>query len=261
VGGRVRTLLIDADSLVYAAASNHEDATQWDPDVWTYEGDFEAARLQVDSDIRAMLERLKADRAVLALSSYQDPWRKKILPTYKSNRKNIRRPVLFKPLRAYCHERYDTFERPGLEGDDILGILLTAPEPPEPIEGQRIVCSIDKDMSTLPGLHYNWRKDPGTGEPLIIAVDEEFADRFHMTQALTGDTVDGYGGCPGVGKVKAAKLLAGLNTVAEMWPVIVNAYEKAGLNEEAALVQARVARICRASDFDFQERKVLLWNP
>lgn len=257
----MRTLLIDADSLVYAAASANQHAVQWDPEVWTYHGDFDVARVQIDEAISKMLTRLHASRAVLALSNYEDPWRKRILPTYKANRKDILRPVLFKPLRDYCHEKYTTFERPGLEGDDILGILLTAEDPPEPVEGERICCSIDKDMGTLPGLHFNFGKDDGVSAALIKPVSTQEADKFHMTQTLTGDSVDGYGGCPGIGTVRAAKLLDGLNTVSEMWPVIVKAYEKAGLNEEAALVQARVARICRASDFNFETRGVNLWNP
>jgi DNA polymerase-1 len=257
----MRTLLIDADSLVYAAATTNEHSVQWDPSVWTYHGDFDVARAQLDDSIAAMKKRLGAEHAVLALSNYTNPWRKKLLPTYKANRKDIRRPVLFKPLRDYCHEKYQVFEREGLEGDDILGILLTATNPPACIQGQRICCSIDKDMSTLPGFHHNWTKDTGEGEPLIIAVSEEYADKFHMTQTLTGDTVDGYGGCPGIGKVRATKLLDGLTTVAEMWPVVVKAYAKAGLGEEEALVQARVARICRATDYNFKTHEVKLWNP
>jgi DNA polymerase-1 len=42
---------------------------------------------------------------------------------------------------------------------------------------------------------------------------------------------------------------------------VVAAFESKGLTEEDALVQARVARICRASDYDFKTKEVKLWNP
>lgn len=258
----MRTLLIDADSLIYSAAATNETATQWDEDVWTYHGNFDSARSQLDCGIHALLERLEADVVVLALSNYTDPWRKRILPTYKSNRKDTRKPVLLRPLRGYVHEKYSTFERPGLEGDDVLGLLLTAATPPDPVAGERILCSIDKDMLTLPGLHYNWMKDRGnTGSPVVRAISLIEADRFHMLQALTGDTVDGYAGCPGIGPKKAEKILEGLTTVAEMWPRVVETFVSKGFSEEEALVQARVSRICRAADFDFNSKEVILWHP
>ena len=47
----------------------------------------------------------------------------------------------------------------------------------------------------------------------------------------------------------------------ECWGLIVEAYEKAGLTEEDALVQARVARILRHGEFCTKKEEVNLWNP
>ena len=41
----------------------------------------------------------------------------------------------------------------------------------------------------------------------------------------------------------------------------LESYEKAGFGEEEALTQARVARICRAEDYDLETKKVILWEP
>jgi hypothetical protein len=49
-------------------------------------------------------------------------------------------------MRAYCHEAYETFEREGLEGDDILGILATHPTL---VRGEKIIVSIDKDQDNI----------------------------------------------------------------------------------------------------------------
>ena len=93
-----------------------------------------------------------------------------------------------------------------------------------------------------------------------------------MTQTLTGDATDGYKGCPSVGAVGAKKILDDALALAKsndhekfnnwyMWIAVVKAFEKAGLGEEEALVQARVARILRTPEYDHKKRKVKLWSP
>jgi DNA polymerase-1 len=42
---------------------------------------------------------------------------------------------------------------------------------------------------------------------------------------------------------------------------VVDAYLKAGLTEEDALMNARMARILRAEDWDFENNEVKLWTP
>jgi DNA polymerase-1 len=253
----VTTLLIDADSLVYEAALSVEVEIEWTEDLWTLHSELPPAKRAFDEKVDALLARLDGDAAVMALSDYTDPWRKRVMPTYKSNRKRVRRPVVFGPLREYVHSAYRTFQRPGLEGDDVLGILLTNSKI---IPGDKICVSLDKDMKTLPGLHFNMRTD----FPFTVTRPE--ADYNHLMQTLTGDQTDGYPGCKGVGPVSAAKLLAPFKTtksfdVPGAWAAVVAAYEKAGLTAEDALTNARVARICRNSDYDFQAKEVKLWTP
>jgi DNA polymerase-1 len=253
----MRTLLIDADILVFRAAASNEQSIEWDPGTWTTTGDLDSAKQHVDSRVNELRNQLDADIVVMCLTDNKDPWRNKVLPSYKANRKTGGRPpLLLKPLREYVRQTYTFFQRPGLEADDILGILGTALVPPKPITGDRIICSIDKDLMTVPGQHYNWMKTDG-----VLEVSEEEADRRHLIQTLTGDTTDGYKGCPGVGPKSAEKILGETKGVAAMWPLVVSAFNKAGLTEQDALTQARVARICRASDYDFKDKKVILWQP
>lgn len=251
----MRTLLVDVDSIIYAAAATNEMAVQWDENTYSVSGDFDGARRQLDQKLTQLQENLDANHMVLALTDSENPWRLKVLPSYKGNRKDVRRPILLKPLRDYTLEVYNTFLRSGLEADDCCGILATAESVPEPIDGERVICSIDKDLRTIPGLLYNWNSET------MESISEEQADRNHMMQTLTGDTTDGYKGCPKVGPVKAEKILGDAKTVQGMWPLVVQAFNKAGLSEEDALTQARVARICRANDFDFKKREVKLWQP
>jgi 5'-3' exonuclease len=258
----LRTLLIDADTLIFEASSATEHEAQWEPWLWTLHGDFDAAMEHFDRSLSTLQKKLEADRMVLALSD-DARWRNAVMPTYKAHRHKTRKPITYKPLREYCHEKYETFQRPMLEGDDVLGILATHPKI---IPGEKIIVSIDKDMKTIPGWHLNYRLAADTGDYTPTRVWDGEADYWHLFQTLTGDVTDGYPGCPGIGPVKAEKLLEvgdrDAFDVGEVWRrVVVPAYEKANLSEAVALENARVARICRASDYSIKTKEVRLWTP
>lgn len=263
----MRTALLDADVLAYEAATANEHPIQWDANLWTLHSELNPAILQLDNEIEDIKRNLEADHVVLALSDYNDPWRKRVMPTYKANRKEKRKPIIYAALREYMHEKYEVFQRPGLEGDDILGILLTNPKL---FPGEKIIVSIDKDMKTLPGMRLELKaaRDSGAWFPIVSTKDE--ANYWHMTQTLTGDATDGYPGCRGIGAKTAAKILDECWGSAddgkwffmeEAWARVVKAYEKAGLDEGHALRNARVARICRHGDYDYTNKEVRLWNP
>jgi len=254
---------------VYSAGRANEQAIQWAEDLWTLHSFLEPSIEQLDRDVEQIRCAVDADSVVMTLSDYQEPWRKLVMPSYKSNRKEVRKPVCYRPLREYVHEKYLTYQRPGLEGDDLCGIILTTDAL---FPGEKVAVSLDKDFNTIPGLHVNLKKAQEHGEWFPRLVTEAQANYYHLYQALIGDTVDGYPGCPGVGPVSGAKLLAPCchragddDTIAEFdtalaWTVIVAAYAKKGLGEEVALQNARVARICRHEDYDFDKREVVLWQ-
>lgn len=255
----MRTLLIDADSLVYQSCTANEVVTQWDEDYFSLHAHLEPTIAHFEESLAELLKKLEGDRVVMALSDYTDPWRKQIMPSYKANRNGTRKPVTYAALRQYIHERYQTFQKPGLEGDDVLGILLTNPKL---FAGDtKILVSLDKDMKTLPGRHYNM------GKKQLFEITPAEADYNHMLQTLTGDTVDGYPGCPKVGPVSGAKILDeflcddGTFDLKGAWAAVVRAYEKAGQSDWQALLNARVARIARYTDFDYIRKEIILWNP
>jgi len=130
------------------------------------------------------------------------------------------------------------------------------------VKGEKVIVSIDKDMKTIPGLFIRW----GTEDAELIEVTEQQADYWHLYQTLTGDVTDGYKGLPGCGPKGAEKVLDSFTTETASWlPVawqhVVAAYEKKGLNEDDAIIQARMARILRASDYDFKNKRPILWTP
>jgi len=245
------TLLIDGDIFIYKAALGAQTATDFGDGQYSLTADLQTAQVNLDESFREVRHKLKAGELIIALSDKAN-FRKNILPSYKANRKNVQRPLLLQPLRAYVEETYNAYIRPQLEADDVLGILATHPTL---IRGRKIIVSTDKDLKSIPAWLWNPDKDDAPSKTLEVE-----ADRFFYTQILTGDPTDGYGGCPKVGKVKAEKLLADI-PLDEMWGVIVAQYEKAGLGEAQALQTARVARILRHEDYDYKTRRPILWQP
>lgn len=258
-----RVLLLDADVIAYEAAASREVATNWGDGYWTWHCDENEVREAVKSKIDQIMGQLDGDSYKLCLTDSEGNFRKSILPTYKGNRAAVKKPLVLKAIKEWMIEELGAYFRPGLEGDDCMGILATARSKER--DEERIIVSPDKDMKTIPGLVC---RNPSTRE--IVHVSEDEADYWHLYQTLTGDTTDGYSGCPGIGPKKAEAILKtmpdgpvdpDMSRVDWLWFLVTTAYEKAGLGEDDALVQARVARILRASDYDFKKKEPKLWLP
>ena len=241
-----KTLLIDADIILYQSCCAVEVATDWGNDIWTLVADLKECRQRVDVILAELKTDLKADEIVVCLSDKEN-WRKSVYPEYKSNRKKTRKPLIYPEMKKYLHEVYRTYEWPALEADDVLGILATGNRY---IKGEKIIVSEDKDLKTIPGLLFN----PGKAELGVIKVTKQEANRNHLIQSLAGDRTDGYPGCPGVGPKGAEKVVDG------GWDSVVEVYENAGITAQEALVQAQVARILRTGEWT-KAKGVKLWQP
>ena len=248
-------LLIDGDIYIYRSAVKAETEVQWTEDLWTLHARMGDAINLFDTEIEKIKKATKAEDVIIALSDTTN-FRYQILPTYKANRKNKRPPMLRGELKKYVQESYKTYLRPNLEADDVLGILATSTKI---IKGDKIVVSVDKDVKTFPCTYYN------SDKKTITETTKREAQYFHLYQTLIGDAVDGYSGCPSIGGKTAEKILDGMLEGKEdfqyWWNVVVSTYEKKGLTEEDALLQARVARICRTKEYNFKTKQVVLWTP
>jgi DNA polymerase-1 len=249
-----RHLLIDGDILAYQAAAASEKVIRFGEDLCFPVGHLTDARVLFEDKLSSILKTLKTTNYTLAFTDGEN-FRKQLLPTYKANRIGKPKPVVLGFLKQEIlnDESHSSYIRTGLEADDVLGILSTSKVQIK--ADQRIIVSVDKDFKSVPGFFYSLKDEE------LIEVSEAEADRWWMKQTLMGDTADGYTGCPGIGPKTADKILGDAASVTEIWPKVVAAFEKAGFGEEEALTQARVARILRASDFDFKNKKVKLWEP
>lgn len=248
-------LLIDGDVYAYQAAAAAETTVSFDGVNYTRIGNLPDAIVIFEDKLQAILSRFKTDRYVIAFTDGEH-FRKEILPTYKGNRDPRDKPLALSALKDHIRKEHRTYQRPHLEADDILGILATSTRIlPEWEPCRKIIVSVDKDMRTIPGEF--WHSKEGK----LYKTSEEEAAYRHMLQTLTGDVTDGYRGCPNIGPVFAGRILDGLTGYAQMWPAVVEAFEKKGLTEDDALVQARMARILRVTDYDFKKKEVKLWEP
>lgn len=246
-----RTILLDGDLYIFKTCAADERPVKFSDDLTVLTGNTESCVRSFDRQVENFMISCKADEVVLCFSSPDRHYfRHDILPTYKQNRNGTRKPLTLKSTTEAIKAKYRTFDRPGLEGDDVMGILSTNNSI---IKGTKIIVSGDKDMQSIPGLLFREGKE--------IEIDEATADYFHMFQTLIGDSTDGYTGCPKVGPVTAAEILGTERTYSALWPKVVQAFEKKGFSEEFALTQARVARILRTKDYDYTLKQPILWRP
>ena len=239
------SLIVDTDLYLFRATSAAETEVEWDPDVWTMWSDLKDAKQAFQDQLTSISKKLGVSDIVCALSDSNANFRKSVDPTYKSNRRKTRKPLGYAAMKDWVRHNYATIMKPGLEGDDCLGILSTRPG------NECIMVSDDKDMLGCPGQLFR----PSTDELHEISVQD--ADRFFLTQVLTGDPTDGYKGLPGVGPKKAEAILGPRPD----WGLVEQAYLKAGFTKDDALTQARLARILRWSDWDAEKGEPILWKP
>lgn len=240
-------LLIDADITAYSSVSRSEEEIRWDEDTWTIHTDLSKAKEHFQYLLKSYQEATGEKEFKLCFSG-KDNFRKHLNPTYKSNRKG-RKPVGYSALKEWAMETYPSMCKDTLEADDCMGILATK------FKGKTIIVSMDKDLLTIPGKMYRTSPD-GSGE--WHDTDENEAQYRFLLQSMTGDATDGYAGIPGVGPKKAEELLKKHGAV---WKTVEDAYLKAGLTTEDALLNARMARILREEDYDFKNEQPILWKP
>jgi DNA polymerase-1 len=183
------------------------------------------------------------------LSSHSN-FRKDLNSDYKAKRVGSRKPVCYKPAREYIKESYQTKQSKWLEADDLLGIDCTKDS------DNTCIVSTDKDLLTIPGNHWDFETES------IFNLSEKSAEKNFYRQALSGDQVDGYPGCLGVGTITANKILEEADKNEDnRWDMVVKTYKEKGFDEEFAILQARMAFILQKEQFNGIDKYPSLWEP
>ena len=236
-------LLIDADFIVYKCCAAAEDEIDWGDDVITVISKFSEAYQNVERELSKIKQEFMWDDPKLVLFfSDSKNFRKKIYPDYKGHR-NRKKPCGYRRVITELSNKYKVVRIPELEADDAMGIYAT-------FDPGNIIVSPDKDMRQIPGKLYNLEE--------MIEVTEEEGMRWHLIQTLAGDQTDGYGGVPGIGVKRAIALL---DKDGYTWDTVVKAFKSKELDEDTALVNARLAKILTCTDYDALAKRVIPWLP
>lgn len=242
-------ILVDADMVVFKCSAAVEKVIKWDHNLYTLHSDCNEAIDKLEESMKYYIQQILAytkakEYRVVMMFSDRENFRKTLLPTYKSDRKDKRKPICYNGVVEYVEQNYEFMRTPGLEADDLLSINAG-------LMDNVCIVSGDKDLLQIVGLNYNHLTDKFTE----VSAEESLYQ--HYFQCLVGDKTDFYDGVPGIGKVTAKKLLASSCT----WDTIVAAYEKKGISYDDMMIQARVAKILTADLWESNASEVILWTP
>jgi DNA polymerase-1 len=250
-------LIVDGDILAFTVGRATEDYSDFGDQLCSSFSEEDAIKL-LDDGIQAIADKCGYDREDIIYSiSCAKNYRKRFFPTYKSNRKDVVKPLGLKFIREHLlanTEKYNLFMIEELEADDCMGIAGTSGDPNISIYSQ------DKDLRTIPVRQWDFKK----GKFWTPTYDQ--AMKWLYTQVLTGDTVDGYKGCPKIGKVKAEKALANCSNDLELLEQVFVRYYMAydkdiDIAKEKSLEQFGQARILHHTDFMELKQNDKTFNP
>lgn len=236
------SLLIDADFIVYKCCAGSEDEIDWGEDVILVTSRFSEAYKSVLKEIMKIRDYFSTHVEPILFFSHHENFRKKIYPEYKGHR-NRKKPCGYKRVINALTDDYQVILMSGLEADDAMGIYATKEE-------GHVIVSPDKDMRQIPGQLYDFKEN--------TLISKEDGRNWHYIQTLAGDATDGYSGCPGIGVKRAVALFEenGYN-----WQTIKDAFAAKDLDEDVALMNARLAKILTTNDYDFKRGVPILWTP
>jgi hypothetical protein len=161
---------------------------------------------------------------------------------YKGSRSGVVPPVHLKAIRNHLVSNYGAIVTDQEEADDAIARRA--------LEGGAIICSLDKDLRSVPGRFYNFV----TKQEETISVKDAALNFF--AQVLSGDPVDSVPGLPGVGPVRARKALSGCRSTVDAWQTCLNLYTAEfgpELGPQYALECARLVKVGMP--------KGVLWEP
>jgi len=176
--------IIDGDHLVHRA--------EW-------KNSFKDSKVKIDLIIQDIIDSVFADDYLLAIKG-DDNFRKEIFPDYKGHRnRSLELDHRIEALLQYMVDKYGAVRSHGWEADDQCHQWHRALSEDKSIIP--VICSVDKDLYTIPGIHYNIREDR------ILHIDASEADYYLHLQLLMGDATDRIQGVPGIGPIKAKRIL------------------------------------------------------
>ena len=251
------TLWIDAEPDMFAISRMYEYVDQIGEWTWIWRSRVDECARDFEALVNRLQEFAPDHHPVICLGHHSN-FRYAIYPQYKSNRVWVRKAPGYGDFREWVERNYYTLCLANVEADDVVGIKA---EPGD------LIYSKDKDLQTIQGMHL---KPDGT----VVEITEVMANRQLYKQVLCGDAADGYKGCPGVGERHKMFSQTPWNrqsvTESKLWEMVLVQFLKAekllkdrGIDEDPwsyAVKMARCARILRRGEYDFENKRPVLWR-
>ena len=237
------------------------------PDVAVLDGDIIAYRAAFWADqegIEYLAERMEHDvkawtpvgvtKVYVAIScDRKDNFRRQVWEPYKAHRDVKKQAPDSLSYAVDLIKQNDILSVPTLEADDIMGLMASG--------NKAIAVTIDKDLRSVPGWHWNPDKEV---KPLEL--DTYTADFNFHKQWIMGDTTDNIPGIWKWGPAKAEKWLKYVHP--RNWTAaVLAAYDQAKPHEgdkydyDYCIAMARCVRILRHGEYDKKTKSVLLFDP
>ena len=147
-----------------------------------------------------------------------DNFRYNIYPLYKANRTK-EKPHYLEACREMLVTQYKATVVNGYETDDALGIAQTK------YDGNSRICSLDKDLLQIPGMHFNWISGI---HRLVSPLD---GLRSFYKQIILGDRTDNIPGFDGKLRSETPKFIEKLQQpidemteATDMWDYVLDIY-------------------------------------
>ena len=191
---------------------------------------------QANEFIKRVLSDVNADTWQIYLTG-DNNFRYKLFPDYKANRRDKPKPKHLEAVKEFLVSEWTTIITDGMEADDALGINQRP---------DTCICSIDKDLLQVPGKHYHFVSNR------FIDISEKEGYRNFYTQLLVGDPSDNIPGCPGIGKVKAPKILEYCETPFDMYEACRRQYELAKVSLDKMHLSAQLLYILRRQEDEWK---------
>ncbi len=269
----IKTLLVDADTIAYAAAVGAEMADEvMDQAFYTAEEwqeiiahpfyDEEAGCIwltDIDEAVASAVARIKEIQGITNTKDVElyftegRNFRYTIYDMYKANRKGTRYPSGLPLIKEALLELYPGESCSEYEADDLV-VMLKRTKP-----NKYVLAAIDKDvLRSVVGTHFNYyRSDRYNIEMKWVTTEIEDAYKFAYIQTLTGDTSDNIPGCPGIGPKKAEAALRGCDTPQDLWKAVVKTFKSKKLTEVEAIRDMRLVNMHQLT----VDKEIVLWNP
>lgn len=194
-------------------------------------------------NLRSVLEAVGTKRHELWLTGDTN-YRDDVAVTKKYKDRLSAKPILFQDARDWFVNRGAKVKEP-FEADDIISSRSFQVE-------KGVICTIDKDLDMVPGLHYNWN----TGKKYRIS--HNTGTYKFLIQLITGDSVDTIPGLAGYGPKKAAEVVREAGSPENAFKAVRELYnDDVYLTEQARLLWMKRSLTEPLWDIDWFIKEIL----